>query len=129
MTIVAERRKEHPEIATIEFSYSDFEDLDDEYKDYLLEREDDEFVVLIEPMGLGLNFYHVLPGRCCMTEDVLDVKVENATQIADFVHSFYKGHFMPILPVENITETMENNSTLKSVYELYKTNWTFINSA
>lgn len=92
----------------IEFAYADFQDIDDDYQEQLQDIAE-PFVVLIEPQEVGYGFYHVFPGRECMQDLDFSQKVENASEITEFVRKFYRGDLMPLLPNENITETMENN--------------------
>jgi hypothetical protein len=130
MNQLQELRKQHPEIGSIEFAYADFEDIDEDYKEMLQDLQE-PFVVLIEPSeagGGGLSFYHVYPGRCCMNEMDFTEKPHNASQITDFVRRFYSGRLMPLLPNENITETMLSNSTLRDFILAQSANWTFINA-
>lgn len=91
---------------------------------------EEPFVVLIEPQDIGNSFFHVYPGKSCVGSHTqkFDDKVENATQIADFVERFYNGQLMPILPNENITHTLETNTTLAEFYRNHS-EWTIINAA
>lgn len=130
MNELQELRKQHPEIGSIEFAYADYEDIDEDYKEMLQDLEE-PFVVLIEPAtggGGGLSFYHLYPGRCCINEMDFTQKPQNASQITAFVRRFYSGHLMPLLPNENITETMASNSTLRDFILAQSANWTFINA-